>query len=135
MAGLIVMQPLGATKARNFNRLMADAGSHEILGIEYPKMQMLSVGEILDGKRFKRGSGYGLDIQSVVTIPVGLLGSPPALRATWMLPQFGQAGVLCQRTRSRYSHAVAYIVEAFCKYNARKDDDNFDAFIRGTVAA
>ena len=54
MAGLIVMHPLGATKARNFNRFMADAGSHEILGIEYPKMQMLSVGEILDGKRFKR---------------------------------------------------------------------------------
>ena len=59
MAGLIVMQPLGATKARNFNRFMADAGSHEILGIEYPKMQMLSVGEILDGKRFKTPTVQG----------------------------------------------------------------------------
>ena len=53
MAGLIVMQPLGTTKARNFARFMADAGTLEILGIEYPKMQILTVGEILDGKRFK----------------------------------------------------------------------------------
>ena len=59
MAGLITMQPLGATKARNFNRFMVDAGSHEILGIEYPKMQMLSVGEILDGKRFKTPTVQG----------------------------------------------------------------------------
>ena len=53
MAGLIVMQPLGTTKARNFARFMADAGTLEILGIEYPKMQLLTVGEILDGKRFR----------------------------------------------------------------------------------
>ena len=59
MAGLITMQPLGATKARNFNRFTADAGSYEILGIEYPKMQMLSVGEILDGKRFKTPTVQG----------------------------------------------------------------------------
>ena len=52
MAGLIVMQPLGATKARNFARFMGDAGSLEILGIEYSKMQLLTVAEILDGKRF-----------------------------------------------------------------------------------
>ena len=53
MAGLIIMEPLGTVKARNFARFMADAGSLEILGIEYPKMQILTVGEILDGKRFK----------------------------------------------------------------------------------
>ena len=53
MAGLIVMEPLGTTKARNFARFMGDAGSLEILGIEYPRMQVLTVGEILDGKRFK----------------------------------------------------------------------------------
>ena len=52
-AGLIVMQPLGAAKQRNFDRFMADAGTLEILGIEYPKMQMLTVGQILDGERFK----------------------------------------------------------------------------------
>ena len=53
MAGLIIMEPLGTTKARNFARFMADAGTLEILGIEYPKMQLLTVGEILDGKRFQ----------------------------------------------------------------------------------
>ena len=53
MAGLITMEPLGATKARNFGRFIAEAGTLEILGIEYPKMQLLSVAEILDGKRFQ----------------------------------------------------------------------------------
>ena len=52
MAGLIIMEPLGTVKARNFARFMADAGTLEILGIEYPKMQLLTVAEILDGKRF-----------------------------------------------------------------------------------
>ena len=50
MAGLIV---LNATKARNFTRFMADAGVVEILGIEYPRMQMLTVAELLDGRRFR----------------------------------------------------------------------------------
>ena len=59
VAGLIVMQPLGTTKARNFARFMTDAGSLEILGIEYPRMQMLSVGEILAGARFKTPTVQG----------------------------------------------------------------------------
>ena len=59
MAGLIVMQPLGTTKARNFARFMADAGSMEILGIEYPRMQILTVGEILEGKRFRTPTVQG----------------------------------------------------------------------------
>ena len=53
MAGLIVMQPLGSAKQRKFERFMADAGTLEILGIEYPKMQIFTVGEILGGQRFK----------------------------------------------------------------------------------
>ena len=53
MAGLIVMNPLGQTKARNFNRFMAVAGTLEILGIEYPRMQLLAVEQILEGERFK----------------------------------------------------------------------------------
>ena len=53
MAGLITMNPIKETQARNFNRFMAEAGSLEILGIEYPRMQILSVGDILEGKRFK----------------------------------------------------------------------------------
>ena len=59
MAGLIIMEPLGTVKARNFARFMADAGSLEILGIEYPKMQLLTVAEILDGKRFKTPTVQG----------------------------------------------------------------------------
>ena len=52
MAGLLVMHPLGDVKARNFNRFMADAGMIDLWGNEYPKMQMLTVAEILAGKRF-----------------------------------------------------------------------------------
>ena len=53
MAGLVVMNPLGQTKTRNFNKFMGEAGTLEILGIEYPRMQILTVAEILDGQRFK----------------------------------------------------------------------------------
>ena len=53
MAGLIVMNPLGQTKTRNFNKFMGEAGTLEILGVEYPRMQILTVAEILDGQRFK----------------------------------------------------------------------------------
>ena len=59
MAGLIVMQPLGPTKQRNFDRFMGQAGMLEILGVEYPKMQILTVGEIFEGKRFKTPSIAG----------------------------------------------------------------------------
>ena len=52
MAGLIIMEPLGTVKARNFAKFMAEAGTLEILGIEYPRMQLLTVTDILDGKRF-----------------------------------------------------------------------------------
>ena len=53
MAGLITMHPIKDTQARNFARFMAAAGTLEILGIEYPRMQILSVGEMLEGKRFQ----------------------------------------------------------------------------------
>ena len=52
MAGLIVMEPLGPTKACNFHRFMADAGDLDVLGMQFPRMQMLTVPEILEGKRF-----------------------------------------------------------------------------------
>ncbi len=53
MAGLIVMEPLSAGQVRNFNRYMAEAGSLEVHGMQYPRMQILTVADILDGKRFK----------------------------------------------------------------------------------
>ena len=59
MAGPIIMEPLGKTKARNFDRFMADAGTLDILGIEYPKMQLLTVEEILLGARFETPTVQG----------------------------------------------------------------------------
>lgn len=52
LAGLIVLEPLGKTKQRNFDRHMANAGHVDINGVAYPRMQMLTVDEIFDGKRF-----------------------------------------------------------------------------------
>ena len=52
LAGLILMEPLGGTKSRNFAREVMDLDPVNILGIEYPRMQILTVGEILEGKRF-----------------------------------------------------------------------------------
>ena len=52
MAGLITMRPLLDRQRRNFDKFMAGAGTLEVLGIEYPRMQTLSVEEILEGKSF-----------------------------------------------------------------------------------
>ena len=52
MAGLILMEPFGQTKERNFRRFMAEAGDLDVLGVKYSRMQILTVAEILDGKRF-----------------------------------------------------------------------------------
>ena len=63
MAGFIILEPLGSTKERNFRRDMAQAGDLEVVGKKYPRMQLLTVEEILEGWRFKtpsvagRGSG------------------------------------------------------------------------------
>lgn len=53
LAGLIIMHPLRATQERNFRKFMASAGDMDVLGVKYPRMQMLTVQEILDGKRFR----------------------------------------------------------------------------------
>ena len=52
MAGLIVMEPLSKGQERNFNRYMAEVGSLDVHGMTYPRMQILTVAEILEGKRF-----------------------------------------------------------------------------------
>ena len=64
MAGLIIMDPMGPAQARNFHRFMGEAGTLEILGIEYPRLQVLSVAEILDGQRFKTPTVAGRHEQS-----------------------------------------------------------------------
>ena len=52
MAGLIILHPLGSTKERNFKREMVRAGFSRVQGRDYAKMQLLTVAELLGGKRF-----------------------------------------------------------------------------------
>ena len=52
LAGLVIMDNLGDRKEQNFRRFMAEAGDMDVLGLKYPRMQMRSVLEILDGKGF-----------------------------------------------------------------------------------
>ncbi len=52
MAGLIIMDNPGPTKMRNFAREMASAGDLEVMGVQYSRMQLLTVQDILNGKRF-----------------------------------------------------------------------------------
>lgn len=52
MAGLIVLEPLNARKRNSFEGTMAQAGDLEVRGIRYQRMQLLTVDEIMEGKRF-----------------------------------------------------------------------------------
>ena len=56
MAGLIIMEPLSDRKKANFKREMAQAGDLEFNGTPYSRMQLLTVEDILDGKRFSTPS-------------------------------------------------------------------------------
>ena len=53
LAGLILLQSPSPAQRRNFEREMAGAGSLEILGVSYPRLQLLTVEEILEGKCFR----------------------------------------------------------------------------------
>jgi hypothetical protein len=66
MAGLIVMDDPGERKRRNFAREMASAGDLTVLGRKYARMQMLTVQDICDGKRFDTPSVVGRADQSPV---------------------------------------------------------------------
>ena len=63
MAGLIVLHPPAERQTRNFARFMAEAGTLEILGIEYPRLQLLTVEDILDGQRFNTPTVAGRHVQ------------------------------------------------------------------------
>ena len=52
VAGLIIMQPLGKIQERNFRKFMADAGDLVVNRRPYPRMQLLSVPDILKGNIF-----------------------------------------------------------------------------------
>ena len=71
MVGLILLHEPGETQKRNFLATMALAGDVEIAGATYPRMQLLTVGEMLDGRRFdmprpvgRTDSGYESDLFS-----------------------------------------------------------------------
>ena len=53
MAGLIVMNEPAPRQRRNFEALMADAGGYEVTGSSYPRLQLLTVKQILEGARFR----------------------------------------------------------------------------------
>jgi len=73
MAGLIVMEPLGDRKLSNFKKLIADAGDFDVMGRLYPRMQILSVPEILEGKRFDTPGAVGRgDPQQAMALPISL---------------------------------------------------------------
>ena len=59
LAGLIILEPLGVVKTRNFHRFMAEAGDLDVQGHKYARLQMLTVAEILEGKRFETPFALG----------------------------------------------------------------------------
>ena len=73
MAGLIVMEPLGERKERNFRKFIADAGDLDALGMKYARMQMLTVAEILKGKRFHTPGAVGRVDQAALPLPDPML--------------------------------------------------------------
>jgi len=71
MAGLIVMDDLGDRKTRNFRQEMGVAGDFDVNGVLYPRMQMLTVKEILDGKRFLTPSVARAKMLAQPALPMG----------------------------------------------------------------
>jgi len=67
---LIVMEPLGERKLSNFKKLIAEAGDLDVMGRLYPRMQILSVPEIFEGKRFDTPGAVGRgDPQKALALP------------------------------------------------------------------
>ncbi len=69
LAGLITLHQPGNQQTKNFKQKMALAGDLEIAGRLYPRMQMLTVDEILNGAKFnmpspagRTGTGYERDL-------------------------------------------------------------------------
>ncbi len=71
MAGLIVMHDLGPRKTNNFKKEMQEAGDMNVLGVQYPKMQILTVAEILAGKRFLTPSVARGKVVAQPSLPLG----------------------------------------------------------------
>ena len=70
MAGLITMHKVEGRKRTNFQRLIAESGSLDILGKDYPRMQILSVPEIIEGWRFNTPGAVGrTGLQNPLPLP------------------------------------------------------------------
>ena len=53
LAGLIIRKPFGKTKKRNFDDVCRDYGDIDINGTLYPRLQILTIPEILGDKTFE----------------------------------------------------------------------------------
>ena len=53
LGGLIVLHPMGQRQEQNFKREMARAGTIAIRGRKYPKLQLRTVEQILEGEHFE----------------------------------------------------------------------------------
>ena len=53
LAGLIVLEPFSETKECNFKQFMSSAGHLEVSSTPYPRPQILTVEQMLEGFRFK----------------------------------------------------------------------------------
>ena len=71
IAGLIAMNPLGDVQRRNFERFAANAGTLDVLGTSYQRMQVLTVSEILEGNKFHTPSVAGLGITGQGQLSLG----------------------------------------------------------------
>ncbi len=67
IVGLLILEPLGVTKERNFHRFLAEAGdTQSTFARPYPRLQLRTVVDILNGKGFDvpgmvaRGTGQGV---------------------------------------------------------------------------
>ena len=48
---ILYMELLSERKAKNFHKLMGEAGDLEVFGAKFPGMQMFTVQNIIEGKR------------------------------------------------------------------------------------
>ena len=71
MAGLIIMAPRGDTQTRNFEQFAASAGQLDVLGVSYPRLQILTVPEIIEGKRFHTPTVAGRGREAVQPVLPG----------------------------------------------------------------
>ena len=56
MAGFIIMDELGERQTANFKQVMVEAGNLTLNGVDYPRMQLLTIANVLDGVRFETPS-------------------------------------------------------------------------------